>query len=63
MYIDSLTIAGFASVAIFALMPLLMGREFWRVSECDRVPSDSDGFQADFAADGATLTSGCVDAA
>jgi hypothetical protein len=33
MIFDSLTLAGLAAIAPFALMPLLMGREFFRVSE------------------------------
>lgn len=35
MIIDTLTIAGFVSAASFLLMPLLMGREFIRVQDCD----------------------------
>jgi hypothetical protein len=34
MIIDNLTLAGLAVSASFALMPLLMGREFIRVREC-----------------------------
>jgi hypothetical protein len=40
MFIDALTITGFLSAASFALMPVLMGREFIRVETCDeRSPS------------------------
>jgi hypothetical protein len=63
MYIDALTLAGFASVASFALMPLLMGREFWRVSECERAVAEHDECQGGLAPGPGTLASGCVDAA
>ncbi len=63
MYIDALTIAGLISAASFTLMPLLMGREFWRVSECNGVAEDQVRRQVGPADNRAVLASGCVDAA
>lgn len=40
MIIDALTIAGLISAASFALMPLLMGREFIRVETCEETRQD-----------------------
>jgi hypothetical protein len=59
MYIDALTIAGFACAASFTLMPLLMGREFWRVAECEQPASHRDQLQSGLAADRGELASGC----
>lgn len=35
MYFDNLTIAGVLVAAAYALLPLLFGREFWRVADDD----------------------------
>lgn len=54
MIVDSLTLAGLAAVAPFALMPILMGREFFRVSEAAelqpvRVQARADARRLDLA--------------
>lgn len=42
MYIDALTLAGLACIASYALMPILMRREFIRVSP-DALSSTESG--------------------
>ncbi|MGB5737649.1 MAG: hypothetical protein WBM40_24740 [Thiohalocapsa sp.] len=38
MIIDNLTLAGLVVSSLFALMPVMMGREFIRVRESDKGP-------------------------
>jgi len=46
MIIDALTVAGLMSAASFALMPLLMGREFIHVQTCDETRRKNAGPKA-----------------
>lgn len=42
MILDSLSLAGLASAALYLLMPMLMGREFIRVDEATDAPRETD---------------------
>lgn len=60
MFIDALTITGFLSAASFALMPVLMGREFIHVETCDEgSPSPTATRQAPRSTDRSALAD-CV---
>ena len=61
MIIDSLTITGLVATSAFALMPVLMGREFIRVRECPAPQPSYANSPEQRARQPLELAEGCVE--
>jgi len=56
MIIDNLTLSGFIVTSLFALMPIMMGREFIRVRACRDANNPTEKSAAEHDIDQQTVT-------